>query len=167
MPIYTKTGDDGTTSLIGGKRVLKCDPQVEAYGSIDELSAFMGLIIGKIRNEKERSFLTLIQKDLHQIMACLAGEELKTLTLGLETRIGEMEKIMDKLDKKLPKINKFILTQGGESSCWLQILRTVCRRTERRIVDFKNEKIIIKYLNRLSDFFFILGRFYNKKEILV
>jgi len=174
MVVYTRTGDDGTTTLIGGKRVLKCDPQVEACGTIDELSSFIGLIIFIIKDKDQKKLLTAIQKDLHRVMAFLAGGEIDLPTGGLENRVLEIEKLIDDLEKKLPKINKFILPQGNEAFCWFQIIRTTCRKAERKIVyffhfnnDIKNSKSIIKYLNRLSDLFFVLGRTYNKKELFV
>jgi len=174
MSIYTRTGDDGTTTLIGGKRVLKCDPQVEAYGTIDELSSFIGLVIFIIKNRDQKKLLTTIQKDLHQVMAFLAGGRIDLPAGGLENRVVEIEKLINDLERKLPKINKFILPQGNEISCWFQIIRTTCRKAERKTIcffhfnnDIKNFKSIIKYLNRLSDLFFVLGRNYNKKELFV
>ena len=167
MSIYTKTGDDGTTSLYGGKRLSKSNPQVEAYGSIDELSSLIGLVISK--NKKTKKFLTEVQKDLYQIISVLSGA---TINLGfIEKRVDYFEKTIDRLTKKLPKINNFILPQGSELSSWFHVLRTICRRTERTIIKYyseyrilNNEYKIIQYFNRLSDLFFTLARHYNNQK---
>ena len=172
MKIYTRTGDNGTTALFGGKRVSKSDPQVRAYGAIDELSSFVGLIIAK--NAKEKELLTLIQKDLYFIMAYLAGSP--SLAPEIETRLGIFEKTIDSLSSHSPKITRFILPQGTEISTLYHIARTVCRRSERDVVGFSNKnntisqlknQIVIKYLNRLSDLFFAFSRTSNQKEITV
>lgn len=172
MPIYTRTGDKGTTSLHGGKRVSKSDPQVEAYGSIDELTSYIGLVCSKIKNQESKLFLAQIQRDLYKIMAEISGavQDLKYL----EGRVQEFEKEIDMLEKKLPKLNRFILPGGNELSGWFHVLRTICRKAERNIVRFFNQSTIsnqqlaiIKYLNRLSDLFFTLARWYGKRvEIL-
>lgn len=169
MPIYTKTGDDGTTSLYGGKRILKSDLQVEVYGQIDELSSFIGLTIAKINSSFYKNFLTEIQKDLYLIMSFLAGAKVKIDDLLKKTK--KIEKEIDNLEKKLPKLNRFILPQGNEISCLFHITRTICRRAERAVVGYfeKEESLTIKngrweiitYLNRLSDLFFTLARFYH------
>ncbi len=172
MPIYTKTGDRGETSLFGGKRVAKSDLQVEAYGSVDELTSFIGLVIAKTVDPKQKAYLTSIQKDLYVIMSVLAGDTNKKTVS--EKKINDFERLIDKIGVKLPALHGFILPQGSEISAWFQILRVICRRAERKVVLFSvkienlNLKIIIKYLNRLSDLFFVLARYYNKeKEIEV
>lgn len=169
MPIYTKTGDKGTTALFGGKRISKANLQVEAYGSVDELSSFLGLLIYKLKPTTYKLFLIDIQKDLYKIMAHLSGAK---LDLGfLDFRVEEFEKKIDGMDKKLTKLTRFILPGGSELSSWFHILRAVCRKSERRVVAYfqNNETMkqynniaILKYLNRLSDLFFTLARFYNK-----
>jgi cob(I)alamin adenosyltransferase len=174
MPIYTKTGDHGTTSLYGGRRVLKSDLRVESYGSIDELSSFIGLIATRLKNKDDKNFLNLIQKDLYQIMAILSGAD-KNLSY-LEKKVVAFEQRIDEIKTNQPKLNGFILPGGTEFSAWFHILRTVCRRVERNVVrflnnltikQFNNKTIIIKYLNRLSDLFFMFARFYNNgKDIL-
>ena len=171
MSIYTKTGDRGTTSLYGGHRLLKSDLQVEAYGSIDELSSFIGLVINK--NKKTKKILTEVQKDLYQIMSALGGA--KTDLNFIKKRVVYFEKIIDVFSKKLPPINNFIFTQGTELSSWFHVLRTVCRRAERTIIRCcaksriqGSKLIIISYFNRLSDLFFTLGRHYNnQKEVII
>lgn len=176
MNTYTKTGDRGLTTIYGGIKTLKSDLQIEAYGSIDELSSFIGIIIFKIKRKETKKLFTDIQRDLSEIMTVLAGKN-KDL-LYLEKKISEIEKIIDRLSIKLPLLNNFILPQGSSLTCWLHILRTVCRRAERNTVRFfsknsltikqDNNKIIIQYLNRLSDLFFIMARCYNQKtEITV
>lgn len=172
MPIYTRAGDSGITSLYGGKRISKADCQVETYGSIDELTSFVGLAVVKLKNKKETSFLIEIQKDLYRIMSFLSGA--KKDLFFLENKVLIFEKTIDKIEKKLPKLNKFIIPGGNEISALFQILRVLCRKAERRIIDYFNKKnitsselLIVKYLNRLSDLFFDLARKYGKNNEVV
>jgi cob(I)alamin adenosyltransferase len=153
MPIYTRTGDDGTTSLFRGKRVSKSDPRIDLYGSIDELNSWMGLI--------NDSRLTEIQHDLFTIGSMLAEwqGDLKTI----EPRIHQMELWIDEMDKKLPELKHFILPGGSQRAAQVHITRTVCRRAERIAVSHHADSLIIKYLNRLSDLLFTLARFINKQ----
>jgi len=170
MSIYTKTGDDGTTSLYNGKRVLKSDPLINACGNIDELTSFIGLVKNKLKSsDKNKTLLLSIQKDLHQIMAVLAGS--KRPIVDLNQKVKLFEQMIDKTMSRLPEIKSFILPGGTEMSAWFHILRTVCRRAERRVVGLKIEngklKIVI-YLNRLSDLFFTLSRWYGRnKEVII
>jgi len=172
MPIYTRTGDSGTTSLYGGKRISKADCQIETYGSIDELTSYIGLVVVKLKNKKETDLLVEIQKDLYQIMGFLSGA--KTDLLFLENRVLTFEKNIDLIEEKLPKLTKFIIPGGNEISSLFQILRVLCRKAERKNIDFFNKTtinskqlIIIKYLNRLSDLFFDLARKYGKNNEVV
>lgn len=167
MPIYTKTGDRGTTALYGGKRVSKSDKQVEAYGTIDELSSFIGLTTAKLEDSGEKEFLVEIQRDLYGIMARLSGA--KTDLSKLEERIEFFEKTIDALDKDLPRLNKFIVPGGNEVSAMFHVLRVLTRRAERNVVGFSTDlNEAIKYLNRLSDLFFMKARFYGKdREIIL
>lgn len=174
MSIYTKTGDKGTTALFGGKRVSKSNLQIEAYGSVDELSSFLGLLIYKLKPTTYKLFLIDIQKDLYKIMAHLAGAKVKLSYL--ENKVKLFENKIDELEDKLPKLTRFILPGGNELSAWFHILRVVCRRCERTVVKFfsSNEAMkqfnngaILKYLNRLSDFFFTLARWQNKGKDLM
>ena len=172
MPIYTRTGDFGTTSLFGGKRISKADCQIETYGSIDELTSYIGLVVIKLKNKKEANFLVQIQKDLYQMMSFLSGS--KTDLLFLEDRVLTFEKNINLIQKKLPKLTKFIIPGGNEISSLFQILRVLCRKAERRNIDFFNKTTItndqltiIKYLNRLSDLFFDLARKYGKDNEVV
>ncbi len=169
MPIYTKTGDGGITSLFGGIRVLKSDLQIEAYGSVDELSSYLGLIIAKINCTDDKRLLTEIQTDLYQIMAVLAGKN-DGLSV-LKNRTKQFEQKIDELTLRLPKLNRFILPQGSEISTFFHIARTICRRAEREAVRYFEEmKIenrkpeITQYLNRLSDLLFMMARGYNSEK---
>lgn len=179
MKIYTKTGDKGETSLFGGKRVSKSSTQIEAYGAIDELNSFIGLAIS-ISNIKEvKQNLFNVQNDLLAIGAYLSGYP--KLKLDLDDRTLEIEKTIDKLDTKLPALRNFILPGGDNLASALHVARTVSRRAERRVISYfdqsQSSKInqhgklqVIKYLNRLSDFLFVLARFSNqtagKKETI-
>src|SRR3989339_610967 len=169
MPIYTRTGDNGTTSLFGGKRISKADCQVETYGSIDELTSYIGLVIVKIKNKQDKNLLIEIQKDLYQIMSFLSGAKIDLLKL--ENKVLVFEKTIDEIEEKLPKLNKFIIPGGNEISSLFQINRVICRKAERRNIDYfnknkitSNELRIIKYLNRLSDLFFDMARKYGKNK---
>ncbi len=158
MPIYTRTGDTGKTSLFGGKRTSKSDPRVDLYGSVDELNSWVGLIRSKIKDQR----LKTIQSDLFTIGSTLAGWKGDLTRLG--PRIEEMEKWIDEMDKKLPELTNFILPAGSELGAQIHITRNVCRRVERLVVGQKVDPFIIKYLNRLSDLFFMLARFINKQK---
>lgn len=180
MKIYTKTGDKGITGLFGGKRIGKSDLQVEAYGTLDELSSIIGMTMEHIHKNKDRFFLAEIQKNLYYCMAYLAGSEKALILLSEETK--KLEDRIDRMEKKLPPLGRFILPQGGKETSWMHIARTVCRRAERDVVrywqtinpdligikkqttPFKNTKDSIQYLNRLSDFFFVMARTYTKKN---
>lgn len=169
MPIYTKTGDVGTTAVYGGKRISKGDPQVEAYGSIDELNSVIGLIISNIsKKDQMKTFFLSVQEDLMSIGSVLAGWN---SDMGaLEERVKKMEQYMDTFGSKLPVLTHFILPGGSTLGAEVHIARSVCRRTERTIVrltyDHIYHAIIAKYLNRLSDLFFVYARVLNKKAHL-
>ncbi|EKE13755.1 MAG: hypothetical protein ACD_12C00836G0002 [uncultured bacterium] len=172
MSIYTRTGDFGTTSLYGGKRISKADCQIETYGSIDELTSYIGLTVVKLKSKEDKDLLVEIQKYLYQIMGFLSGA--KTDLLFLENQVLTFEKTIDEIETKLPKLNKFILPGGNEVSSLFQILRVLSRKAERRNIDYfnknkitDNELLIIKYLNRLSDLFFDLARKYGKDNEVV
>lgn len=162
MKIYTKTGDNGTTALYGGRRVLKSDQQITAYGSLDELTSFVGLLIEKVP-PSDKQFLTDVQNDLYVIMSALSGAPVKNMSLSL--KVKKIEKRIDEMEEKLPELTRFILPQGSETSALTHVVRTVCRRAEREIVRAKSPPFILQYLNRLSDFLFVLARLYSKKEV--
>jgi len=165
MSIYTKTGDGGKTSVFGGQRISKADPRIFACGSLDELSSFVGLVISE--TGKEKKLLSDIQLDLYQIMAHLSGAKIKMSFLS--SKIKLFEQFIDKTASGLPELNRFILPQGSKTSNWFHVLRTVCRRAERVVVNYydqekKDNPLVLVYLNRLSDLFFILARKYNQNQ---
>lgn len=174
MPIYTKTGDEGKTSLFGGARTTKFDSQIEAYGTIDELTSYVGMVISKTTRPKDKEVLVDIQKDLYQIMGYLAGADQNLDNLSRQTK--NFERKIDAYEEKLPKLTKFILPGGNELSSWYHIIRTITRRAERRVTQYFYEqgiqhigenRTVIQYLNRLSDLFFTVARFYNDQGELL
>lgn len=164
--IYTKTGDDGTTSLIGGSRVKKYDARLEAYGTIDELNSHIGLILTADIDERARKILTEIQSELFVIGSRLATDDQAEKQMELvpcsEQDIEKLEQEMDHMFEVLPRLNNFILPAGSPGTAYAHIARTVCRRAERRIVELSDKKEVdpnlIKYINRLSDYLFVLAR---------
>ena len=169
MSIYTKTGDTGTTSLFGGKRVLKCEELVDVYGSIDELNSWIGKVASDIESPDVHVFLAAIQSDLFSIGSHLAGWV--TELHELPKRVKEMEERIDILDDKLPKLSNFILPGGTRLASDIHLARAVCRRVERQTVALgQKQKIdtrIFVYLNRLSDLLFMLARFINHEAGIV
>ena len=173
--IYTKTGDKGETSLYGGTRVSKAAARVESYGTLDELNAFIGLAKAEISDEKVLNQLQKIQFYLFTV-----GSETATPTDKLilangknrldlmisEKEILELEHWMDDLDAELEPLQFFILPSGGKAAASVHVCRTVCRRAERAMVHLnETEEVrpeLIKYLNRLSDYLFILARYISK-----
>lgn len=171
MSIYTKTGDTGTTATFGGKRVDKFDPQIEACGALDETTSFIGLIIAIIDDTDDIQILSDIQEDLYTIMGFLADAPLHEDFLT--KRISLFEKRIDTLEKTLPKLTRFILPQGGEISARIHVSRAVTRSAERRVVAYikgrpqkSDDVYVMQYLNRLSDFLFMMARKYSEKEVL-
>ena len=173
--IYTKTGDKGETSLYGGTRVSKAAARVESYGTLDELNAFIGLAKAEISDEKVLNQLQKIQFDLFTVGSEAATPTDKMLLANGKNRldvmisdkeITELELWMDDFDAELEPLRFFILPSGGKAAATLHVCRTVCRRAERAMV-FLNETEevrpeLIKYLNRLSDYLFILARYISK-----
>lgn len=173
--IYTKTGDKGETSLYGGTRVSKAAARVESYGTLDELNAFIGLAKAEISDEKVLNQLQKIQFDLFTVGSEAATPTDKMLLANGKNRldvmisdkeITELELWMDDLDVELEPLRFFILPSGGKAAATVHVCRTVCRRAERAMV-FLNETEevrpeLIKYLNRLSDYLFILARYISK-----
>lgn len=165
MKIYTKTGDKGETSLFGGTRVSKADDRLEAYGTIDELNAHIGLIRDTQTSLERRELLKEIQDRLFTIGSHLATdkESKKSQLPDLhESDVELLENQMDALDKKLPEMKSFILPGGHVHVSYCHIARCVCRRAERLTIKMSEsveiEPIIIRYLNRLSDYLFVMGR---------
>lgn len=176
--IYTKTGDKGTTSLVGGSRVKKCDPRVEAYGTVDELNAHIGLLGELIRplansadNAGDNRFnhlmvqLKSIQNSLFVIQTLLATEDSETyakLPQLKQDAVTEIEQWIDTTEKELPRLKSFVIPGGSVASAEAHVARTVCRRAERRCVQLMEhnpvEENIMKYINRLSDYLFVTSR---------
>lgn len=166
MPIYTRTGDKGETSLFGGKRVRKSDKFVEVYGSIDELNSWVGLVASQLTAGEKKDFLHKIQSDLFMIGGFLAGWKDADLSI-LSARVAEMEIEIDVMGKSLAELHNFILPGGSTAGACANVARSVTRRVERYLVSLAESQEInadfIKYINRLSDLFFQLARFINKE----
>lgn len=169
MKIYTRQGDAGTTSLIGGTQVAKFHYRIAAYGSTDELNAQVGSIRDTIEDEGIRDFLYTVQNNLFMIGSILASDGKNQMKLPEieESDVDNLEQAIDEIEQQLPTLRNFILPGGHPiiSSC--HIARTVCRRAERKTVQLnENERVnplIITYLNRLSDYFFVLARLMARK----
>lgn len=170
MSIATKTGDKGDTGLFGGKRVKKYDLQVEAYGGVDEATCFIGVAYESISNPAIRDILTEIQYNLYIIMAYLSDGPFDQKKV--KAHLSVVEKEIVHLEETLPKLTRFILPQGSEEAARLQVARAMIRSAERRVVSFidtkedqtKDDVLILQYLNRLSDLFFMLARLYSEDE---
>lgn len=171
MKIYTKTGDKGTTSLIGGTKVLKSNERIEAYGTIDELNSHIGMCRDLITDPDLQASLKEVQDRLFTIGAALACDpekesRMKIPDLKLED-VTNLEKEMDKMDENLEPLQQFILPGGHPTVSQIHITRCVCRRTERLVVQLlireeEDDNLIIQYMNRLSDYLFILARYVAK-----
>jgi cob(I)alamin adenosyltransferase len=165
MGIYTKTGDKGKTSLLSGTRVPKYHLRIEAYGTVDELNSFIGLLSAYEINREDRNVLDKIQNLLFTIGSNLSMDN-ETKDFGLpkvtEEDINLLEQEMDKMETKLPKLKAFIIPGGDKAVAMSHVCRSVCRRAERLCTQlFETETVdekIIVFLNRLSDYFFMLGR---------
>jgi cob(I)alamin adenosyltransferase len=166
IKIYTKTGDDGTTGLVGGNRVKKYDLRLESYGTVDELNAWIGMIRSFELPENITGYLVEIQNKLFNIGSRLASDEkgdAYTTQLSItEENIRFLEKAIDEMETGLPELTRFILPGGDLLVSHCHVARTVCRRAERRITEFSEQQNvqseIVKYINRLSDFLFVLAR---------
>lgn len=164
--IYTKTGDDGTTGLVGGSRVKKYDPRLEAYGTVDELNAWVGVLRSYQLPGNIPEVLHKVQNKLFNIGSRLASDKKGdsfTMNLSItEENIQLLENTIDEMEKDLPELTRFILPGGNMAVAQCHVARTVCRRAERRILEFsERENVqpeIVKYINRLSDFLFVLAR---------
>ncbi|MCR5444462.1 MAG: cob(I)yrinic acid a,c-diamide adenosyltransferase [Bacteroidales bacterium] len=165
--IYTKTGDRGTTSLVGGSRVDKDDVRVEAYGTVDELNSHIGLLAELMRNTKGGYYdeLKVVQHNLFTLQTLLATED-ETLYARLpqlaEEEVEILERQIDTISDLLPKLQNFVIAGGNTVGAQCHVARTVCRRAERRVVTLarqsKVDDVLLRYLNRLSDYLFVLGR---------
>jgi cob(I)alamin adenosyltransferase len=168
MKIYTKTGDEGNTSLIGGTKVPKSHRRIEAYGTIDELNSFIGLSQDHLKAGDIPNILSEIQDRLFTIGSALACDPEKETKLKIPDLVEEdvllLEKEIDKMNEVLPAMRSFILPGGHITASTLHVTRCVCRRAERLCVRLQKKKeeidpLVIKYLNRLSDYLFVLARF--------
>ena len=172
MKIYTKTGDKGTTSLANGQRVSKCCERLEAYGTIDELNSHLGVLMTYCTDEKDKSFLTEIQRALFVIGGSLAGAktEKPLLTESMEAEIDRLTAIVEEAQED--KRFHFILPGGSRAAAYAHVCRTVCRRAERAMQrsltpapspkgEGSNDNDMTRYVNRLSDYLFILARKLN------
>jgi cob(I)alamin adenosyltransferase len=180
MKIYTRTGDTGDTSLLGGVRVAKSDGRVDAYGEVDELNAWLGLVraalaAGTAHAEARRAddiadAIVHIQRDLFALGARLAdpGEKIAARVAKTSLQDADVERLeqwIDRLEAELPPLRHFILAGGASSGAALHVARTVCRRAERRIVALQPavEDVLLRYINRLSDLLFVMARAVNHR----
>lgn len=169
--LYTRTGDCGTTSLVGGERVKKNSLRLEAYGTLDELSSNLGLLISDPACVAEvGEELRQVQNELFNIGSYLAtavpdGEETPCASLVDGEKIQRIEGWIDAIDEQTPKIRAFVLPGGSEAASRAHVCRVVCRRAERRILDLAEaeyvDPAVIRYVNRLSDYLFIAARYLN------
>jgi len=165
MKIYTRTGDKGTTSLIGGTRISKCDPQIVAYGTIDELMSWIGLIRDQEAASEYKVFLLEVLDRLMTCSTILAMDKKHSggnLPSVKDQDILALEKEIDGMESQLAPLQSFILPGGHSSVSFCHIARTVCRRAERSVLEvkvfLKGKDLVEKYLNRLSDYLFVLSR---------
>lgn len=164
--VYTKTGDKGKTSLVGGTRVNKTHIRLESYGTIDELNSFIGWLNGSITEDETNDFLSFVQHKLFTVGSYLATEteqiSPKAASIITDEDIVRVEQQIDQVDSQLPKLNRFVLPGGSESASRAHICRTVTRRAERLVYRVSEEypvaDSVLVFLNRLSDYFFVLAR---------
>lgn len=159
--IYTKTGDHGQTSLASGVRVEKTDARIEAYGTVDELNSLIGWLRAVYPHEQ----LNWVQNKLFNLGAALSDAPGVWIT---EEDVHQLEQWIDAMQEQLPKQHSFLLPAGGEAVCRCHICRTVCRRAERRMIEATHDETALKFINRLSDYLFVLARYatykLNEKE---
>lgn len=166
MKIYTKTGDKGTTSLISGRRVSKANLRIESYGTVDELNSYIGMLRDQKELAHRKEILIEIQDRLFTIGSLLASDPNKVSHIAIpqidEPDITALEVEIDVMNEELPPMTHFILPGGHPAVSFCHLARTVCRRAERRCTELHNEEgideVVIRYLNRLSDYIFVLSR---------
>lgn len=166
MKIYTKTGDQGQTALIGGRRVSKADARIDTYGTVDELNAWIGLLRDQPINSNRRDILKDIQDRLFTVGAELATDPEKKVNRPMPSihpdDITGLEQAIDAMDAALPPLKAFVLPGGHQSVSFCHLARTVCRRAERLVTALHTETptdaLVLQYLNRLSDYLFMLSR---------
>lgn len=167
--VYTKTGDKGTTSLVGGTRVPKTHIRLEAYGTVDELNAHLGWLHSYLLEGSDREFILSVQHKLFTIGSHLATDrekiQLKEASIITQNDVERIEAEIDKLDEHLPELHGFIIPGGSRASAVCHVCRTICRRAERRILTLSETCTIspelLVYINRLSDYLFVLSRKIN------
>jgi cob(I)alamin adenosyltransferase len=172
VKIYTKTGDSGETALLGGKRVSKADPRVAAYGEVDELNAWLGLVRSIGSDAGLAAMLERIQRDLFAIGARLADPGRKVAHRVAKTAVTgddvkRLEDWIDLLESEVPVLRRFILAGGSRAGASLHVARTICRRAERTVVSLGTDHVepeILVYLNRLSDLLFVMARVANRRD---
>ena len=169
MKIYTKTGDDGTTGLQGNIRVLKSDPRIMAYGAVDEANASLGITLSYDLDEELSENITLLQNQLFVVGADLSDPNLENTKNRVTTQMVEnLEKTIDKFEKQLEPLKNFILPGGDIVASQIHLTRAIIRRAESyAVIVSQTEEVnenCMKYLNRLSDFLFVLARLINKKK---
>lgn len=168
--IYTKTGDLGSTSLIGGTKVSKSDLRIESYGTVDELNSHVGLVRDLLSEEQLKKVLAEVQDRLFTIGSSLACDPLRETKLAIpdlhEADINLLEREIDRMSEELPVMKSFILPGGHATVSSIHIARCVCRRAERNCVHLQQQAdvspLVLKYLNRLSDYLFMLARYAGK-----
>jgi cob(I)alamin adenosyltransferase len=170
VKIYTRTGDTGDTSLFGGTRVRKSDGRVDAYGEVDELNAWLGLVRASRLDAEFDAELVQIQRDLFALGAQLADPSDTVASRAAKASLGDadvarLERTIDRLEAGLPPLRRFILAGGSPAGAALHVARTVCRRAERRIVALQPpaDPMLVRYVNRLSDLLFVLARAVNQR----
>ncbi|HVG25651.1 MAG TPA: cob(I)yrinic acid a,c-diamide adenosyltransferase [Thermoanaerobaculia bacterium] len=168
MKIYTRTGDRGETSLFGGARVAKNDARIQAYGTVDELSSFVGVARASRLPAAVKATLEQVQHDLFELGAHLASPGTSRFAGVDAQRIAELEQAIDAMERELAPLTNFILPGGSTGAAQLHVARTVCRRAERLVVALHDDSAAtqstIAYLNRLSDYLFVAARFANREE---
>lgn len=172
MAIYTKTGDKGETSLANGSRVPKTDVRVEAYGTVDELNSWIGLLACKLQISPDKAKqplteqLSWLQNKLYNLGAELSAAPGEWIQ---EADVKQVEAWIDAMQGEIPRQKGFLLPAGSEEACRCHVCRTVCRRAERRMIDAQASEVALRFINRLSDYMFVLSRYVtflqNKQEI--
>ncbi|MGP1473258.1 MAG: cob(I)yrinic acid a,c-diamide adenosyltransferase [Prevotella intermedia] len=170
--VYTKTGDKGTTSLIGGTRVKKSDIRIESYGTVDELNSFIGLLATYVDEKETADLLAEIQNVLFNVGCNLAmGESFKKEikeSVVADALIEHVENAIDRMQAAIPELKSFVIPGGSRSASTAHVCRTVCRRAERLIIALDEgsevDRNLMAYVNRLSDYFFVLSRYLNNIE---
>ncbi len=169
MKIYTKTGDDGTTGIQNGARISKTDSRIQAYGMVDEINSFLGIILSKLDEKDLENLITKIQNDLFVVGSDLSNPDLKnTQNRVNDEMIKTLEENIDNLEKKLPPITNFILPGGHEIAALVHVSRSITRRAEIFVIFLSEKEKInnncIIYLNRLSDLLFVIARTINQRK---